>query len=215
MSPQRRTGARLGDSFPASRKCANLRQARATGGNQVSRLRRAAQAPPADPTATRSPVAPPVRNELGDLAARRVATACESKAATAPASRRQVRSSHARAAALRSAPDLPSWSDAHLAGDVTHPARRLCGRARQARPIAVIVPAVGLAPGEGRHSGRRAGWSCFVDRAESADRRHDPVWTVLLCRAAAAARRPSRACASRPTRACRVPLGSRQLAIEA
>ena len=62
---------------------------------------------------------------------------------------------------------------------------------------------------------RRAGWSCFVDRAESADRRHDPVWTVLLGRAAAAARRPSRACASRPTRACGVPLGSRQLAIEA
>jgi len=36
---------------------------------------------------------------------------------------------------------------------------------------------------------RRAGWSCFVDRAESAGRRHDPVWTVLLGRAAAAARR--------------------------
>jgi len=30
---------------------------------------------------------------------------------------------------------------------------RLCGRARQARPIAVIVPAVGLARGEERHSG--------------------------------------------------------------
>jgi hypothetical protein len=30
---------------------------------------------------------------------------------------------------------------------------RLCGRARQARPIAVIVPAVGLAPGEARRSG--------------------------------------------------------------
>ena len=36
---------------------------------------------------------------------------------------------------------------------------------------------------------RRAGWSCFVDRAESADRRHDPVWTALLGRTAAAARR--------------------------
>ena len=65
----------------------------------------------------------------------------------------------------------------------------LCERAHQARPIAVIVPAVGLARGEERHSGQRAGWSCFVDRAQSADRRHDPVWTALLGRTAAAARR--------------------------
>ena len=47
--------------------------------------------------------------------------------------RRQVRSSHARAAALRPGPDLPSWSDAHLAGDVTHPARRACVEERVRR----------------------------------------------------------------------------------
>ena len=41
-----------------------LRQARAAGGDEAGRLRRAAQAPAAGPTATRSPLAPPARNEL-------------------------------------------------------------------------------------------------------------------------------------------------------
>jgi hypothetical protein len=173
-----------------------------------------AQAPPADPTATRSLVAPLARSELGALAARRVATASESKAAAAPAWLRQVRSSHARAGA--------------------YDQRRTCRRGRTRISPATSRILLGAlvwksASGEAhrRHRAsrrtrswrgapqrRRAGWSCFVDRAESADRRHGPVWTVLLGRAAAAARRPSRACASRPTRACGVPLGSRQLAIE-
>jgi len=117
---------------------------------------------------------------------------------------------------IRPAPDLPSWSDAHLAGDVTRPARRaLAGKSASGEAHRRHRADRRTRSWRGAQWRRRAGWSCFVDRAESADRRHDPVWTVLLGRAAAAARRPSRACASRPTRACGVPLGSRQLAIEA
>jgi hypothetical protein len=158
-------------------------------GNKVSRLRHAAHAPPADPTATRSPVAPLARSELGDLAARRVATASESKAATAPAWRRQVRSSYARAGAydqaqtcLRGRTRISPATSRILLGALVwksasgeaHRRHRASRRTRSWR---------------GAPQRRRAGWSCFVDRAELADRRHDPVWTALLGRTAAAARR--------------------------
>ena len=110
-------------------------------------------ATPCGPGAARRPYRHPDprwRRRVGGGSGRPVATA-SGQAATARVWPRD----HARAAALRPAPDLPWWSDAHFAGDVTHPARRTCGRARQARPIAVIVPAVGLARGEERRSGDR------------------------------------------------------------
>jgi hypothetical protein len=88
-----------------------------------------------------SPVGLLARNELSDLVAQPLLPPPRAK-------RARRRRGPARCQ------DLPSWSDAHLAGDVTRPARRgLHGRERQARPIAVIVPAVGLARGEERHSG--------------------------------------------------------------
>jgi hypothetical protein len=133
-------------------------------------------------------------------------------AGAAPPGAKQPRSGRR----IRPAPDLPAWSDAHLAGEVTHPARHACREERvrpgpsplSCRPSDSLVARSATAA-----TGRL--WSCFVDRAESAARRYDPVWTVLLGRAAAAARRPSHACASRPTRASRVPPGSRQPTIEA
>jgi hypothetical protein len=126
---------------------------RASAGNQVSRLRRAAQAPPADPTATRSPVALLARNELGDLAGRRVATAPRAKR-----SRRRRGPARCGAATLGPA-HTTSARPAFVVGRASRRRRhascsaRLQGRARQARPIAVIVPAVGLSRGEQRRSG--------------------------------------------------------------
>ena len=173
-------------------------------------------ATPCGAGASRRPVLPPDPRWLGtnsaiSRAARRYGL--REQSGHGAAWRHQVRSSHARVAALRPAPDLPSWSDAHVAGDVTHPARRACvGRARQARPIAVIVPAVGLARGEERRSGDGpAGPAPLIEQNQPTASRPD---VDCAARPDCGSRStPSRACGSSPTRPCRVPLGSRQLAI--
>ncbi len=124
---------------------------------------------------TLPPRGPQWRRWLGANSAisRPVATACESKAATAPAWPRQVRSSHARAGAydqprtcLRGRTRISPATSRILLGTLAwksasgeaHRRRRAGRRTRSWR---------------GAPQRRRAGWSCFVDRAESADMRHD------------------------------------------
>ena len=61
---------------------------------------------------------------------------------------------------------------------------------------------------------RRAGRSCFVDRAAISRPASRPGVDCAARPDCGSGSTPSRACASSPTRACGVPLGSRQLAIE-
>jgi hypothetical protein len=176
-------------------------------------------AAPCGPGAARRPYRHPIpgglltRNELSDLAARRVATASESKAATAPAWPRQVRSSHARAGAydqpqtcLRGRTRISPATSRVLLGALVW--KSASGQAHRR-----IVPAIGLASGEERHSGDGpAGPASLFSRISRPASR--PGVDCAARPDCGSGSTPSRACASSPTRACGVPLGSRQLAIE-
>ena len=148
-------------------------------------------ATPCGPGASRRPYRHPIPGGAAGSErtqrSRGVATASESKAATAPAWRRQVRSSHARAGALRPAPDLPSCrtrispaTSRVLLGAAWEERVRQAHRRHRA--------AVGLARGEERRSGDGpAGPASLIEHISRPASR--PVWTALLGRTTAAARR--------------------------